>query len=78
MKVISTNIGRVREVDWRGQKITTGIFKEAVEEPVFLGKMGVNKDEVADLKVHGGSDKACYLYSMDHYPYWKERFPEVD
>ncbi len=77
MIIISTNIGRIREVDWRGQKITTGIFKEPVDEPLFLGKTGVNKDEVADLKVHGGSDKACYLYGSDQYAYWKERFPEV-
>lgn len=76
LKVISTNIGRIREVEWHGQKIITGIFKEPVDEPLFLGKLGVNKDEVADLKVHGGSDKACYLYSSDFYPYWKEKFPE--
>lgn len=78
MEVISTNIGRIREVEWRGQKITTGIFKEPVNETLFLGKMGVNKDEVADLKVHGGSDKACYLYSADWYSYWKEKFPEAN
>ena len=78
MQIISTNIGRIREVSWRGQKITTGIFKEPVNEPLFLGKMGINKDEVADLKHHGGSDKACYLYSADCYPYWKKRFPGQD
>lgn len=75
LKVISTNIGRIREVKFQGQKITTGIFKEPVNEAIFLGKGGVNKDEVADLKVHGGSDKACYLYSADYYPFWKEKFP---
>ncbi len=53
MKIVSTNIGRIREVDWKGGKITTGIFKEPVDEPLFLSKMGVNKDQVADLKVHG-------------------------
>jgi MOSC domain-containing protein YiiM len=47
-----------------------------VDEPVFLGKTGVNKDEVADVKVHGGSDKACYLYSADCYPYWQKLFPD--
>jgi MOSC domain-containing protein YiiM len=78
MKIISTNIGRIREVEWRGQKITTGIFKEPVDEPVFLGRNGVIKDEVADRKVHGGSDKACYLYAADCYPYWRERFPSLD
>lgn len=77
MNIISTNIGRIREVDWNGRKFTTGIFKEAVQEPLFLGKRGVNKDEVADLKVHGGSDKACYLYSADCYPYWRTHFPKL-
>jgi MOSC domain-containing protein YiiM len=77
VKIVSTNIGRIREVDWNGRKITTGIFKEPVEGPLHLGKSGVNKDEVADQKHHGGSDKACYLYAQDHYAYWQERFPEA-
>jgi len=78
MKIISTNIGRMREVDWHGRKITTGMFKEPVDEPLFLGKPGVNKDHVGDLKVHGGSDKACYLYSANHYNYWKKHYPDRD
>lgn len=78
MKIISTNIGRMREIDWKGQKITTGIFKEPVHEPLFLGKSGVNKDHVSDKKHHGGSDKACYLYSADHYDYWKRLYPDLN
>ncbi len=31
MKIISTNIGRIREVDWHDRKITTGMFKEPVD-----------------------------------------------
>lgn len=78
MKIISTNIGRMREIEWRGQKITTGIFKEPVNEPLFLGKSGVSKDHVSDKKHHGGSDKACYLYSADHYDYWKNLYPDLN
>jgi MOSC domain-containing protein YiiM len=78
MKIISTNIGRMREIQWRGQKMTTGIFKEPVTEPLFLGKDGVNKDYVSDRKHHGGSDKACYLYSADHYGYWKKLYPDLN
>lgn len=78
MKIISTNIGRMREISWRGQKIITGIFKEPVFEPLFLGKDGVNKDHVSDRKHHGGSDKACYLYSADHYSYWKKLYPDLN
>lgn len=68
----------MREITWRGQKMTTGIFKEPVFEPLFLGKEGVNKDHVSDRKHHGGSDKACYLYSADHYSYWKKQFPDLE
>lgn len=78
MKIISTNIGRMREIDWRGQKITTGIFKEPVNEPLFLGKSGVSKDHVSDKKHHGGSDKACYLYSADYYDFWKKLYPDLN
>lgn len=78
MKIISTNIGRMREIEWRGQKITSGIFKEPVNEPLFLGKSGVSKDHVSDKKHHGGSDKACYLYSADHYDYWKNLYPDLN
>ena len=78
MKIISTNIGRIREIDWNGRKIVTGIYKEPVQGPIHLGKLGVNKDEVANLEVHGGSDKACYLYSADHYAYWKTQFPDLE
>lgn len=78
MKIISTNIGRMREVNWNGRTITTGIYKESVHEPLYLSESGVRRDHVADLKVHGGSDKACYLYAADHYPYWKEKYPDLE
>jgi len=45
---------------------------------LFLGADGVNKDHVSDRKHHGGSDKACYLYSADHYDYWKKQFPDLE
>lgn len=36
------------------------------------------KDSIADRKVHGGIYKACYLFSAEHYPYWKNRYPDLD
>lgn len=78
MRIISTNIGGSREIDWNGKKITTGMYKEPVSEPLFLGMNGVHNDHVSDLKHHGGSDKACYIYSADHYDYWKNIFPDLD
>lgn len=78
MKVISTNIGEARTVDWKGMKIQTGIFKFAVDEPVFLGNEDVEKDHVVNRKYHGGVDKACYLYSADHYDHWKTLYPSLE
>ncbi len=78
MHVISVNTGEITEVKWHGKSIRTGIYKQPVKGPVFLGKLGVTNDHVADLKVHGGENKACYLFPSNHYPYWKERFPRLD
>lgn len=78
MRVISTNIGARKSVNWKGKIIETGIFKQPVHEPIYLGKTDVEKDQVIDRKYHGGIDKACYAYSLDHYSFWGNQFPEVD
>lgn len=78
MRVISTNIGARKSVNWKGKIIETGIFKQPVHEPIYLGKTDVEKDQVIDRKYHGGIDKACYAYSLDHYSFWETKFPEVD
>ena len=78
MKVKSVNRGEARLVDWRGKQVKTGIFKYSVEGAVFLGTEDVVDDAVVDRKYHGGVDKAVYAYSSDHYPFWKEQFPELD
>jgi MOSC domain-containing protein YiiM len=50
----------------------TGFFKEPVPGPVALGRLNLAGDGQADLKNHGGTDKAALAYSYDHYPYWQE------
>ncbi|MDO9040215.1 MAG: MOSC domain-containing protein [Bacteroidota bacterium] len=55
----------------------TGIYKYAVDTPIFLNSEDVDNDHVLDRRYHGGVDKACYLYSADHYPFWKDKFPEL-
>jgi len=78
MKIVSLNIGVPRTLNWKGSEVVTGMYKFPVDQPLFLGKNGVNGDHVIDGRYHGGLDKACYLYSSGHYPYWKEQFPEAD
>jgi MOSC domain-containing protein YiiM len=78
LKVVSVNIGERTTVIWNKKPIETGIFKYAVAHPIFLGNEDVTNDNVVDRKYHGGIDKACYVYSKDHYPYWKEKYPDSD
>lgn len=78
MKIISLNIGEKKTVSWRGKPVQTGIFKFPVDGPLFLGKEDVEGDVVYDRKYHGGIDKACYLFSADHYAEWKKLFPKLD
>jgi len=78
MDIISTNIGSPVLVEWNGQQIETGIYKYSTHSPIFLGEEDVFEDHVINRKYHGGPDKACYLYSANHYPFWKDKFPKLD
>lgn len=78
MKVASVNIASPRTVEWNGKQIETGIYKFAMENGIYLGKNGVLKDTIADKRVHGGPESAAYIFSVDHYPYWKEIYPDLD
>ncbi len=57
----------------------TGFFKTPVEGPVFVGSTNLVGDGQADLKNHGGVDKAVLAYSADHYPKWRDelRLPDM-
>ncbi|WP_297796568.1 MOSC domain-containing protein [uncultured Eudoraea sp.] len=78
MQVISTNIGNLTKINWKGKVLNTGIFKYPTSSPLLLEKESVANDAIANRKVHGGTYKACYLFSEKHYPYWKNRYPELD
>ena len=78
MQIISTNLAKPTTISWNGQQVTTGIYKKPVQGPIYLEKEAVKGDEVSNRKVHGGKYKACYLFSADQYPYWKELYPHLD
>lgn len=51
---------------------TTGFWKEQVDEPRRLSRLNFDGDGQADLKHHGGVDKALLAYASGHYPRWRE------
>lgn len=78
MKIISLNLGKRQTFQWKNKTYETGIFKNPVEEPIFLGEEDVENDAVIDRKYHGGIEKAVYAYGANHYAFWKELYPELD
>jgi MOSC domain-containing protein YiiM len=78
MRVISLNVGLPREVEWRGQKVRTSIFKTPADRALQVTTLNVVGDEQSDLSVHGGIDKAVYVYPSEHYDYWRRELPQME
>ncbi|MGL1886536.1 MAG: MOSC domain-containing protein [Reichenbachiella sp.] len=78
MKIISTNIGKPTTFIWNGKEEETGIYKKSTNKPIFLTKNDVLNDEVSNRLNHGGFYKACYLFSSEQYPYWKNLYPNLE
>ncbi len=78
MKVLSVNVGNPRLVEYNGEPIATGIYKEPVGGRVAVNQFNLAGDAQADLRVHGGYSKAVYVYPSEHYEFWREEFPEAD
>jgi MOSC domain-containing protein YiiM len=71
-RVVSVNVGAPRTIEWRGRRVRTGIFKEPVDGRVTVRTLNLAGDAQADLRVHGGPDKAVYLYPTEYYELWLE------
>ena len=41
--------------------------------PVTVRFLGLEQDEQADLRVHGGEEKAIYAYPIEHYEFWQDQ-----
>ncbi|MGL4622144.1 MAG: MOSC domain-containing protein [Chroococcidiopsis sp.] len=78
MKLISVNVGLPRQVTWKGKIVSTGIFKEPVNDRVMVRSLNLHGDGQADLTVHGGLDKAVYVYPFEHYDFWRSELPDTE
>ena len=76
MKLLSLQLGRPHESvshlkDGNDAKWVSSIWREAVTGRVHLGRTDLDGNAQADLKNHGGPDKAVCCYSAEHYPDWR-------
>jgi MOSC domain-containing protein YiiM len=78
MKLISVNVGLPRDVTVSGKVVRTSIWKNPVPSRVHVSTLNLDGDEQSDLSVHGGVDKAVYLYPSEHYAYWRTQVPDAE
>jgi MOSC domain-containing protein YiiM len=78
MRVLSVNVGLPRDVAWRGNTVTTGIYKQPVAGRIPVRALNLEGDRQADLRVHGGTDKAIYAYPSEFYELWSRERPQLD
>ena len=69
----AVHVGRVAPLG--PGNIRSGFFKQPAAGRVAAGELGLAGDEQADLRVHGGADKAIYAYPSEGYAAWIEDFP---
>lgn len=73
LQLISIQVGLpvtypwAEDVEWR-----SGIVKRAVSGPVWLSSLGLHGDGQADLRNHGGPNRAVNLYPAEHYDFWRQ------
>jgi MOSC domain-containing protein YiiM len=76
-KVLSVNVGTPHELGViNGKKVRSGIVKLPVEGAVSVSLLNIEGDKQADLRVHGGVNKAVYVYPSENYLFWKKEFPK--
>ena len=78
MNIVSLQLGRPRESvsqlkDGKDAEWVSSIWRTPTADRLHLGCTDLEGNAQADLKNHGGPDKAVCCYSAEHYPLWRER-----
>lgn len=67
--------GTIRPLPESGRP--TGMYKNLCTGEISIGANGIETDRQADLRVHGGPEKAVHLYPAGHYRALAKQFPEI-
>ncbi|WP_104401861.1 MOSC domain-containing protein [Vibrio penaeicida] len=65
--VTSLLMGKVSSI---AEGVSSGIDKHPVEGRYWVNELGIEGDEQADKRYHGGVEKALHAYASEHYERW--------
>jgi MOSC domain-containing protein YiiM len=72
-RVLSVNVGQVREFEYGGRTAKSAIWKSPVEGRIAVRGVNLDGDDQADREAHGGPDKAVYAYAIEDLRWWEEQ-----
>jgi MOSC domain-containing protein YiiM len=71
-RVLSVNVGAVREFEYNGRPAKSAIWKSPVAGRIAARGVNLDGDDQADRKAHGGPDKAIYAYAVEDARWWEQ------
>ena len=77
-RLVSVNVGLPRDIEWKGRKVHTGIWKDPVRGRCRVGRLNLEGDGQGDLAGHGGEQRAVFVYQTESYGYWQEQLKRSD
>src|SRR3954447_14322779 len=77
-QLLSINVGLPRDVDWRGEKVHTAIWKQPVQGRIAVRHLNIEGDGQGDLAGHGGEHRAVMVYQLEAYRYWESHLHRND
>ena len=86
MQLIAISAGKIKNLlSGEGESdkvILSAIGKSPIStfespSPVRVRYLGIESDEQADLRVHGGEDKAIYAYPQENYEFWSVQRKQI-
>ncbi len=76
--LMSVNVGRPRDIKWRGETVHTAIWKQPTQGRRMVRRLNVDGDGQGDLAGHGGEHRAVMVYQMGSFRYWEQQLGRND
>jgi ferredoxin-NADP reductase/MOSC domain-containing protein YiiM len=77
MRLVSVNVALPTSFEWRGQTVTSAIFKKPASDRRWVDPLNIDGDDQADKMGHGGEHRAVFVYQSDSYQYWENELSRV-
>src|SRR6185312_1834521 len=76
--IVSVNVGLPQAVAWQGRTVRTAVWKAPVTGRIVARRLNLDGDGQADLRAHGGEQRALLVYQLDSYRHWARHLGRSD